>query len=201
MVDAPAPAAAEAAPTEEPGKNLLGDSRFAKLFEDEDFAIDENSHEFRLLNPSTSVDQPSRKERGLTAAEQEAIDEVPGSSPDDSESESEPERFTKPASSGKISTASYKRTNGRQPRMEGTSSSGVGATRDRSFASRAQNMQSRQKPTRRRGVVGEREVTFQPAGKSRQQQNRPPAPTAPTNNTSFKAKERRSASGNTFRKM
>ncbi|GKZ19542.1 hypothetical protein AbraIFM66951_011255 [Aspergillus brasiliensis] len=204
MVDAPAPATAEAeaaAPTEEPGKNLLGDSRFAKLFEDEDFAIDENSHEFRLLNPSTSVEQPKRKERGLTAAEQEEIDEVPGSSSDDSESESEPERFAKPATSGKISTASYKRTNGRQPRMEVTSSSGVGATRDRSFAARAQNMQSRQKPTRRRGVVGEREVTFQPAGKSRQQNNRAPAPAAPTTNNSFRAKERRSASGNTFRKM
>ncbi|PWY70979.1 WD repeat protein [Aspergillus heteromorphus CBS 117.55] len=200
MVDAPAPPAAE------PGKNLLGDSRFAKLFEDEDFAIDETSREFQLVNPSTAPDTSTRKERGLTAVEQEAVDDVPGSSSDDDDDESEPEqpqqqqRFSKPASSGKISTSTYKRTNRRQPRMEISSSNTVGATRDRSFASRAQNMNTRQKPQRRSGVVGEREVTFNPAGKSRQNNNRGPAP-PPTRSNNFRDKERRSASGNAFRKM
>ncbi|KAE8421704.1 WD40-repeat-containing domain protein [Aspergillus pseudocaelatus] len=193
MVDAPASAPA----TEKPGQGLLGDSRFAKLFEDEDFAVDEASHEFKLLNPSTATDVPERKERGLTAVEQEEIDEVPGSSSDDSDSESEAERPVKEKSSGKISTSSYKRTNrSQQPRMQVSSSSAVNSNRDRSFGSRAQNMRTKERPSRRGGVVGEREVTFTPHVKSKQ--NKAPAP---SRDTSFKAKERRSASGNTFRRM
>ncbi|KAK3332007.1 WD40-repeat-containing domain protein [Cercophora scortea] len=34
---------------------ILGDSRFGKLFEDEDFKVDETSREFRNLNPSTLI--------------------------------------------------------------------------------------------------------------------------------------------------
>jgi ribosome biogenesis protein ENP2 len=34
---------------------ILGDTRFQKLFEDEEFKVDENSYEFRALNPSTKV--------------------------------------------------------------------------------------------------------------------------------------------------
>lgn len=34
---------------------ILGDSRFATVFEDEAFKIDENSYEFRALNPSTKI--------------------------------------------------------------------------------------------------------------------------------------------------
>ncbi|KAF9888195.1 hypothetical protein FE257_009190 [Aspergillus nanangensis] len=197
MEDAPTPAPE----AEKPSNGLLGDSRFAQLFEDADFAIDETSHEFKHLNPSTVPDPSTattRKERGLTAVEQEAIDEVHGSSSDsDSESESEQERKPKAVSSGKISTASYKRTSRPQPRMQVSSSSSVHSTRDRSFGSRAQNMKSKQKPSRRGGVVGEREVTFAPRGKSKQSNAGP----EPPRNSSFRSKERRSASGNTFRKM
>ncbi|PYH91948.1 WD40 repeat-like protein [Aspergillus ellipticus CBS 707.79] len=201
MVDADAPAPA----FEEPGKNLLGDSRFAQLFEDEDFAIDETSREFQLINPSTAPEPSTRKERGLTAVEQEDADDVPGSSSDESDSNGEQQyhqqRTAKSASSGKISTSDYKRTNRRhQPRMEISSSNTVGSTRDRSFGSRAQNMNTRQKPQRRSGVVGEREVTFNPGGNKLKQNNRAAAaPLTRTNN--FRDKERRSASGNAFRRM
>lgn len=197
MVDAPAPAPT----TDAPGKSLLADSRFAKLFEDEDFAIDENSHEFKLLNPSTVPEPAPRKERGLTAVEQEDIDEVPGSSSDEP-SESEEERPKKQPSSGKISTSSYKRNNkSRQPQMQVSSSTNVSSGRDRSFGSRAQNMQTKSKPSRRATVVGEQEVTFMPQAKQKQKNNAAPESSGADKSSSFRAKERRSASGNTFRKM
>ncbi|KAJ5316752.1 hypothetical protein PENANT_c016G04049 [Penicillium antarcticum] len=194
MVDAPAP-------SDDKETGVLKDSRFAQLFEDRDFAVDETSREFQLLNPSTvpeaATSKSQRKERGLTAVEQEAVDDVPGSSSDDSGSDSEFERPAKPVSSKKISSADYKRTKRPPPRMQ-VSSSNHTSTRDRSFGSRAQNMKSRQKPTRRGGVVGEQEISFNPAGKPKRaapevRYDKPDNP--------FKAKERRSASGNTFRKM
>jgi ribosome biogenesis protein ENP2 len=187
--------------SEKPTKGLFGDGRFAQLFEDEDFAIDETSREFQLLNPSTAPDPSTatttRKERGLTAVEQEELDEVPGSSSDES-SESEYERPAKTESSNKISTSSYKRTRRPQPQMQVSSSSNVHSTRDRSFGSRAQNMKAKQKLSRRGGVVGEREVTFTPHVKSKQ-----PRAAAPerSHESSFRSKERRSASRNTFRGM
>ncbi|EHK98938.1 putative Ribosome biogenesis protein ENP2 [Glarea lozoyensis 74030] len=36
-------------------KGVLGDDRFGKMFEDEEFAVDERSREFQALNPSTKV--------------------------------------------------------------------------------------------------------------------------------------------------
>lgn len=194
MVEAPA--------TEKPATGLLGDSRFAKMFEDEEFAVDETSREFQLLNPSTVPEPVERKERGLTAVEQEEVDEVPGSSSDDdddSSSASEAERPVRSRSphSGKISTSSYKRTNRPPPQMRVSSSTTSHSTRDRSFASRAQNMRTKTKPARRGGVVGEREFTFMPQDKSKQKK----APAHTPASSDYKSKERRSASGNTFRKM
>jgi ribosome biogenesis protein ENP2 len=192
MVEAPA--------AEKPAGGLLGDSRFSKMFEDEEFAVDETSREFQLINPSTAPGPAERKERGLTAVEQEEVDEVPGSSSDDdSASEREAERPVRSRSprSGKISTASYKRTNRPPPQMRVSSSITSHSTRERSFASRAQNVRTKTKPARRGGVVGEREFTFTPQGKSNQ--NKKPAHTPASSD--YKSKERRSASGNTFRRM
>jgi ribosome biogenesis protein ENP2 len=188
MVDAPA--------TETEKKGVLGDNRFNKLFEDEDFAVDEHSFEFKLINPSTIPDAPPKKERGLTAVEQEAIDEVPGSSDNDSDSDSEADKPVREKASNKISSADYKRTKRPPPRMQISSSTRTNSTRDRSFGSRAQNMKTKQRPTRTNGVVGEREVSFMPASKSRKQK-----PEVQYDKTEFRAKERRSASNNTFRNM
>lgn len=191
MVDAPA--------KETENKGVLGDSRFAKLFEDEDFAVDETSHEFKSLNPSTVPDQAPRKERGLTAAEEEAVDEVPGSSSDDSDSDSEPSKPAKPREpkSNKISSSDFKRSGRSQPKMQISSSTRTNSARDRSFGSRAQNMKTKQRPSRQGGPVGEREVSFMPTGRAKKQQQ----PEVRYDKTDFKAKERRSASGNTFRNM
>lgn len=200
-VDATADAEAEAT-KDTPGTNVLSDSRFAKLFEDEDFAIDENSQEYSLRNAG-SVPKPAptaRKERGLTAVEQEAIDEVPNSSDSDSdsESESEPERTSKRKPSAQ-KPARQSNNNRRQPSMQISSSTATNSTRDRSFGSRAQNMRTKEKPARRITVVGEQEFTFNPRGKSSKKRDAPFKPT--TASSDYKAKERRSASGNTFRRM
>ncbi|KAL4887165.1 WD40 repeat-like protein [Aspergillus karnatakaensis] len=186
---------------ETPTSNVLSDNRFAKIFEDEDFAIDENSREFQLHNQG-SAPRPTpttRKERGLTAVEQEAIDDVPNSS--DSESDSESEAETTRASKQKSATRKPARqsNNRHQPSMQISSSTSVNSSRDRSFGSRAQNMRTKEKPTRRVTVVGEQEFTFNPRGKSKPQNSDAPRPTKPS--FDYKAKERRSASGNTFRRM
>lgn len=200
MVDAPAPAKEDKKDESKPkSKGVLSDDRFNSLFEDEDFAVDENSHEFRLINPSTvpipAAARKERTERGLTAVEQEAIDDVPGSS-SDSDSSSEDERPAKSERSNKISSSDFKRTKRAPPRMQVSSSTRTNSARDRSFGSRAQNMKSKQRPSRQSGVVGEREVSFMPAGRSKNTK-----PEVRYDKTDFKAKERRSASGNTFRKM
>ncbi|KAJ5661965.1 Ribosome biogenesis protein ENP2 [Penicillium maclennaniae] len=187
-----------AATTEPKNKGVLADSRFKALFEDQDFAIDEKSFEFQLLNPSTVPESSSRKERGLTAVEQEAIDDVPGSSDDDSGSDREPQapRPVREKPSNKISSSDYKRTKRPPPRMEVSSSTRTHSTRDRSFGSRAQNMKTKQRTTRTSGPVGEREVSFMPAGKAKRSQ-----PEVRYDKTEFKSKARRSASNNTFRGM
>ena len=198
---------AEAPPeTEEKSdKGLLGDTRFANLFEDEDFAVDETSREFQLLNPSTVPEQPERKPRGLTAVEQEAVDDVPNSS-DDSDSASE-EEYSKPKQpqNTKISTSSYKRNSNKyNPKMQISSSTGTASSRDRSFGSRAVNMKSKERPRRGGGgIVGEQEFTFTPQGRTKNTQRKAAREQEQgrTSDTAFKAKERRSASGNTFRKM
>ncbi|CEL05461.1 WD40-repeat-containing domain protein [Aspergillus pseudodeflectus] len=204
--DEPMEDATETAPAPDAtGPNFLADSRFAKLFEDEDFAVDESSREYQLRNGNSSLEPTiQRKPRGLTAVEQEEIDEVPSSSDDNSDSDSEEERaakqktFKKQSSSSRQSTGNKSAFNNRrQPQMQVSSSNAINSTRDRSFGSRAQNMRKKQKPSRRAAVVGEQEFTFTPKGKSKPSN----APRPTTASFDYKAKERRSASGNTFRKM
>ncbi|OAX80399.1 hypothetical protein ACJ72_05268 [Emergomyces africanus] len=175
--------------------NLLSDSRFAKLFEDEDFAVDETSREFRDLNPSTILSTTTtRPERGLTAVEEEVIDEVPRSSSE--EESSEDEKPVKAKSSGRISTVSYKKSKRAPPRMQVSSSSKATQARDRSFESRVQKSRTKDRPSKQT-AVGEKTVTFAPQPKSR-----PKPAFVPENNGSSKhPKDRRSASGNTFRRM
>ncbi|ODH22918.1 hypothetical protein ACO22_05446 [Paracoccidioides brasiliensis] len=174
---------------------LLNDSRFSKLFEDEDFAVDETSKEFRDLNPSTAPATTTRPERGLTAVEKEAIDELPGSSSEE-ESSSEDEEPVKAKASGRISTTSYKKNKRPPPRMQISSSSKTAQVRDRSFESRVHKSRTRERPSKS-GAVGEKTVTFVPQPKSRSK----PAFVPENIGTSKAPKDRRSASGNTFRKM
>jgi ribosome biogenesis protein ENP2 len=196
--------AAPAHTGEKEEKGLLADSRFARLFQDEDYAVDETSREFHSLNPSTRTAPASNldHEKGLTAVEEETIEEVPRSdSEDDSDTDEAP---TYGKSSDKISSADYKRKPRSkekkrhvQMQMQVSSSTGTRPARDRSFASRLKSSRPTERTRRSGGVVGEKVVTFDPQSgrkKSQASFSRPSDGVHPS-------KDRRSASGNTFRRM
>lgn len=176
---------------------LLADPRFAKLFQDEDFAIDETSREFQSLNPST---RPASKPKGsrdrpLTAVEEEALEEIPASSTSDSITDEEATPAPKAKDSGRLSSISYKRSGHRpqNPQMIVSSSKKPLSSQDRSFASRAKQ-QKHTKTTAVRTIGGEREITFVPE-KKRQAQ----AVEEKKDGNQRRDKGRRSASGNVFR--
>ena len=189
----------------QPSKDgLLNDPRFAQLFQDEEFAIDETSEAFRLLNPSTKVQESDRTDRGLTAVEQEMMDEVPHSSNSDSSDGEEQEDLgisngSKQEKSGneRFSTASYKKSRrqsrSKQPELRVVSSVRAASDRDKSFGSRA--LKPKKEKAQFSSVVGEREITFAPERKAKakaQAEDRRPQ---------RRDKDRRSASGNVFRRM
>lgn len=72
-------------------KNVASDDRFAELFENPEFAVDEESHEFKQLNPvrSTKDITTSDRPRGLTAAEESEEEKLNGNGTAESEEESE----------------------------------------------------------------------------------------------------------------
>ena len=73
----------------------VSDPRFAQAFEDEDFAVDESSHVFKLINPSTKTAAPEQGDAG------------PGAEGD--EGPAKPEM--------RISSSSYKRS-GHKPQLK-----------------------------------------------------------------------------------
>lgn len=176
---------------------LLADPRFAKLFQDEDFAIDETSREFQSLNPSTrpALEPKGSKARPLTAVEEEALEEIPASSTSGSSTDEEDTPAPKPKDSGRISSISYKRSGHRpqDPQMIVSSSKKPLSSQDRSFASRAKQ-KKHTKPTAVRTVGGEREITFMPEKKRKAQ-----AVEEKKDSNQRRDKGRRSASGNVFR--
>ena len=68
--------------------SVLSDPRFTKVFEDPAFAIDENSREFALLNPSAVVQRHTSNGHPKTTVEEEDSDS-PWSSGNSNESENE----------------------------------------------------------------------------------------------------------------
>lgn len=176
---------------------LLTDPRFAKLFQDEDFAIDEKSREYQSLNPSSSAapDIVARRERRLTAVEEEAIAESLKSDSDDASSEDD-RLLVKGEESSRISSFSYKRSGHRpqQPQMKISSSKKPQKRSDRSFGS----MVERTKATKNsfKSIGGEREITFAPDQKKK---TKGQEKTSKING--IRDKERRSASGNVFRAL
>lgn len=176
---------------------LLADSRFAKLFQDENYAIDEASREFQLLNPSTkpAFEAGEPGDRQLTAVEEEALAELPKSDTDDSSTDEE-RSVPKSKEDGRISSVSYKRSGHRpqQPQMKISSTKKPLQSRDRSFGSRAER--NKAKKTGISTVGGEREITFAPERKGKAQKVER---TYQTNQR--RDKGRRSASGNAFRSL
>lgn len=216
-------------------QRLMDDSRFANLFEDEDFEIDETSREFAMHNPSSvptaKASNGERKPRGLTAVEDEDMQDIKGSSDeeddddDDDDAEAEAEALRARQRGGRegdkeddkrrIGSSNYKKAGhkNREPRMQVSSSGKAGRQQKdragRSFgdlASRAPARTERRSGTGKGDVVGEKEVTFAP---TKVQKKRPSTfgSGASEGNTGRSAargkdnKDRRSASGNVFRQM
>lgn len=203
--------------TEAPlGTGLLADPRFAKLFADEDYAIDETSREFQSLNPSTVPPAPGKRERKLTAVEAEMDSEPAGSSDDDSNTSSEDAAEPHPPEAkardpGRVSSSSYKRSGHKsrlQPQMRVTSSSQKPSTaRDRSFGARASHLQHQKGKGKGKGtsgggaparpMFGERTITYTPQAKAKATG---PAPAGKGEGGEVRSRQaRRSASGNVFR--
>ncbi|KAF2825373.1 hypothetical protein CC86DRAFT_325420 [Ophiobolus disseminans] len=189
-----------------PEEGILADPRFAKLFQDEDFEVDEQSHEFQAINPSTKIP------KGLTAAEQEELEDHKNSSDDSSSSDSDTEiaRPVKKKESkdkqdkSRISTSSYAKAGHRSQRPGPdmlVSSSGArkaGPTRDKSFGARVSKLKDRAPASKSSTtVVGEREITFAPEKKVRKRAEGGDG----MRHDRTKDKGRRSASGNAFRGM
>lgn len=73
--------------------NEAVDDRFAELFENPDFLIDQESHEYKQINPVQSTKDVTKTERSraLTAAEESDEERMKETNDNDSESESESE--------------------------------------------------------------------------------------------------------------
>jgi ribosome biogenesis protein ENP2 len=152
---------------------VLGDSRFGKLFEDEDFAVDERSKEFQALNPSTVASG------NITMVEKAAVD-ISEESQEDDDSEEEAElkarQLQKPEM--RISSSSYKKSGHQR--------------RDQAFGARKP---SSGRVSKQRGeITGERSVTFAPKSGKKEKN-------VETVKSGRRDEGRRSASGNVFRKM
>lgn len=226
--DEPRPAAAdEEAETQKSARELL-DARFQSAFEDEDFEIDETSREFALLNPSTKIDAEPRK-RGLTAVEQDELASQRGSSSNegsdededgDAQAEAEALRARQKgksrdteSSNKRIGSTNYQKAGHKNkfqgPKMQVSSSNQrqlqqQRAKQSRTFGDRAASLPARQRDrTGATGVVvGEKEVTFAPTKKTMRDkagkhENHPEN----DGRVAGRGKERRSASGNVFRRM
>jgi ribosome biogenesis protein ENP2 len=125
---------------------VLGDDRFGKLFEDEEFAVDERSREFQALNPSTKVGESA----GLKIAKNDS------EASDDSEEE-EIRAPPKPKPEMRISSSSYKKSGHQR--------------QDKSLGSRVQGAG---RVTKTRGdVVGERSITFAPSSGKKEEKPEP----------------------------
>ncbi|KAK3905246.1 WD40-repeat-containing domain protein [Staphylotrichum tortipilum] len=131
---------------------ILGDSRFGKLFEDEEFKVDETSYEFRALNPSTKVEGTSGGQHVRMG----------GADSSDSESDSEADIMPRKPKDDVVMQVSSSKVPG-------------GKIRDTAIGSRAQK-HTRAEKVKTREVVGEQQVTFVPESKRKNKTQ--PAPQA-----------------------
>jgi ribosome biogenesis protein ENP2 len=197
--------------------SVLADPRFAKLFQDEDYEVDEESHEFRAINPSTKA-APSAKPRGLTAVEQEELDSLRSPSSDDESEEGETlgirQQRDENDASNRISSSNYKKSKrqiksnqSHKPTMTVQSSVTKPRRQDKSFGHRMGDRHfrsSQSMPTvKSGGVVGEKEITFTPTSKKLKAKQHEQASdmNAKGGQRPDSRKDRRSASGNVFRRM
>ncbi|KAH6992166.1 hypothetical protein EDB82DRAFT_473978 [Fusarium venenatum] len=161
---------------------VLGDDRFNKMFEDEAFQVDENTGEFRSLNPSTMVEQAMQPKGAKRYQAKDSDDD-----------QSSDEDMDKPVTAPK-----KKSKDDDDVVMRVTSTSNQGrAVRDTALGSRQQKFGRDNKA--RGEVVGERQVSFIPESRRKQKAREEELPAEPRDKRTGAA--RRSASGNTFRRI
>ncbi|KAI7341195.1 nucleolar protein 10 [Hortaea werneckii] len=244
--DAPKAAAedAEADEAADKAEKPLMDDRFKAMFENEDFEIDETSREFAMLNPSTApASGGESKKRGLTAVEEDELDDRRGSDDEDDDDESGDEDAEAEATALKarqrqrsdrddeedprkrIGNASYQKNTGsgkgnkfrqqqgrsNEPQMRVSSSTNdfkkQKNRQSKSFGDLASSLPARQRDVggnrgTRGGVVGEKEVTFAPEKKGKKRAGEEDGGAGGRQaSRGQKEKERRSASGNVFRRL
>lgn len=213
------PAEAEVPVERKQREGLMEDSRFAKLFQDEDFEIDETSREFAMHNPSSVPNAPERKPRGLTAVEEEMDQDVPSNSDEDEDEDEDAEaersalrarqkaeqRGDAKDDSRRMGSSNYKRAGHKpKPAMQVSSSSGIPkSSNGRSFGDLAKGRSGVVKGGRGGSgeVVGDREVTFAPTKVSKGGQKGRGEREPKFEVGGDRGKARRSASGNVFRRM
>jgi len=208
--------------------SVLQDPRFKGLFSNPDFEVDETSREFQLLNPSTrpttapNDSHSTERKRSKTAVEEEEEEDShsgssdnssegssEGSSDDDEPIQSKPQPKKKEPEM-RISSSAYRKsghdTRGFAPISKNQK---VAKRKEKSFGSRVANVQERAPREPRGGFggsgLGDKEVTFVP-----QRREKPKckdgndegenAGGRDTGGRGRKWKDRRSASGNTFRR-
>lgn len=184
--------------------SVVEDSRFKDAFNDEDFKIDEASHEFNILNPTRS------KTRGLTAVEEsEEERENLDSSSSESESESDKDEGTgtKAGDDNQIRTVKVKEPKKKAPKMRAVRPVATSthqptiSKQSHSFGSRLSTQvirDARQKQIQQNiksdvAGKGSKEMTFVPERKKKEAHREGKTKQDYTN--------RRSASGNVFRNM
>lgn len=155
---------------------VLGDDRFGKLFEDEEFAVDETSREFRLLNPSTNQ-EPQADAGDASHRTQKPFEDDSELEEEESDDDDQPIRQSSPKVAMRVS-----------------SSGQGGRRRDTALGSRLPKS-GRVSKNRHADVVGEKSVTFAPSSGKKKA-----APEQPRSE-SKRSGARRSASSNTFRKL
>jgi ribosome biogenesis protein ENP2 len=177
---------------------LLNDPRFAELFDDDEFVIDENSWEFAAFNP---VRPESKRPKGLTAVDEEMRDKEDNEmlSSDEDEDSSLLSAEETPVSAPKLQKASKPSTDRRQatqqPGLTIVSSSTakqVGHSKIKSFGSRLARIQRNPgKQAQSKDVGSKHQISFIPEGDG----------TSRKATGTAKRNIRRSASGNVFRRM
>lgn len=114
---------------------VLGDDRFTKMFEDAEFAVDENSREFQVLNPSTAIQEQIKQQIDPAAPTRyQAQDSEDESSDSDNDA----------------------------MQMRISSTQGASSARDTALGQRQQKTGRSEKESRGAGG-GERSVTFMPS--------------------------------------
>ncbi|PMD35209.1 WD40 repeat-like protein [Hyaloscypha variabilis F] len=154
---------------------VLGDSRFGKLFEDEEFAVDERSREFQALNPSTKVGEVAENNRAIADSDRSESD----SEGDDDDGELSARSKVKVKPEMRISSSSYKKSgHQRQDKPLGSRTHGSGRV------------------NKAKGdIVGERQITFAPIRGRKEKEKVEPT------RKGRRDDGRRSASGNVFRRL